>query len=177
MSTSGQTKNDLPFRQIPDYPEIYTPATVIARMIDGLGFRYYWATEGLKEKDLEYRPSDEARTSEETIDHILSLCLAASNTIKETSTKVDISAMGFDEKRRLTLETLKKASDLLHQNPDMDLESKIFKTGKLEFPFWNIINGQLSDALWHVGQVVSFRRSSGNPINPNVSVFSGVLVE
>lgn len=46
-----------------------------------------------------------------------------------------------------------------------------------EFPFWNMLNGPIADALWHVGQVVSFRRSSGNPFNSKVSVFSGKVRE
>ena len=47
---------------IPDTPTTYTAATVAARLVDGLGFRYFWATEGLTEKDLNYKPSAEART-------------------------------------------------------------------------------------------------------------------
>jgi len=65
--------SDLPYFQIPDYPESYSAYTVAARVIDGLGFRYYWATEGLTEKDLVYRPSEEARSMLETIDHIQNL--------------------------------------------------------------------------------------------------------
>ena len=33
--------------------------------------------------------------------------------------------------------------------------------------------GPIADALWHVGQVVTFRRSSGNPFNSKASVFTG----
>lgn len=40
-----------------------------------------------------------------------------------------------------------------------------------------MLNGPIADALWHVGQVVSFRRSSGNPFNSKVSVFSGKVRE
>jgi len=52
----------------------------------------------------------------------------------------------------------------------------IFEQGsnKSEFPFWNLINGPISDALWHVGQVVSFRRGSGNPLPNGVNVLTGV---
>ena len=42
-----------------------------------------------------------------------------------------------------------------------------------EFPFWNLINGPISDAIYHVGQIVSFRRTSGNPIEKGVNVFLG----
>lgn len=74
---------ELPFYSIPPAAEHYTAANSISRMIEGLGFRYYWATEGL-------------------------------------------------------------------------------------------INGPITDAIYHTGQVVSFRRTSGNPIPKGVNVFLGV---
>jgi hypothetical protein len=42
-----------------------------------------------------------------------------------------------------------------------------------DFPFWNLINGPIADAIYHCGQIVSYRRSSVNPSNPKVSVFTG----
>jgi hypothetical protein len=41
---------------------------------------------------------------------------------------------------------------------DEDL-TKLKLAGK---PFWHMINGPLSDALTHVGQINSFRRINGN---------------
>jgi hypothetical protein len=43
----------------------------------------------------------------------------------------------------------------------------------MSFPFWNQINGPISDALWHCGQVVMNRRASGNPLQKGVNVFIG----
>lgn len=80
----------------------------------------------------------------------------------------------------MTLENLKTASDLLktagRRLEDCDI---VFVNGdaKAEFPFWNMLNGPIADALWHTGQVVSFRRSSGNPFNSKASVFSGTVRE
>ena len=42
-----------------------------------------------------------------------------------------------------------------------------------EYEFWHIVNGQISDAIYHSGQIVYNRRAAGNPINPSVSVFMG----
>ena len=42
------------YYEIPDYPSEYNECTVVARLIDGLGFRYYWATEGLRDEDLAF---------------------------------------------------------------------------------------------------------------------------
>lgn len=170
------TKNKEDFYyNIPEAPKTYTAGTVISRAIDGLGFRYYWATFGLTEKDLNYKPSKEARTSEETIDHILSL----SQTILNSALKVPNGAsqpeMTYTEKRNKTLENLQKASVIFRDTQDLSEHKVLFKRGEkiIEFPFWNQINGPISDALWHTGQIVSFRRASGNPFPKGVSVFRG----
>ena len=74
MALHSNAQNpSVPYREIPDYPDKYTAGTATARMIDGLGFRFYWATDGLSQKDLDYRPSDMARSSEETVDHVYNL--------------------------------------------------------------------------------------------------------
>ncbi len=167
------------YYQIPDTPAVYTAATVAARMVDGLGFRYYWATEGLTEKDLAYRPSDSARTSLETIQHIEGLTSILLNAVNKRSTNFNTptSNLSFAELRDKTLQNIQQASELLKQ-PGADLAEMdmIFERGnnKQEYPFWNLINGPVADALWHVGQVVSFRRASGNPLPAGVSVLRGV---
>ena len=44
-------------------------------------------------------------------------------------------------------------------------------------PVWHLFNGPIDDAISHVGQITSFRRSAGNPINPFVNVFMGKTKE
>jgi len=174
---------NLPYRVIPEYPEVYTPETVAARMIDGLGFRYYWATEGLTEKDLAYKPSAEARTTDETIDHILGLSLTIVNaSMNQPNTfPRQEESLTFEQKRARTLEHLAHASQVLKDQPanTLDHNKVIFtnENGSSEFPYWNMINGPIADAIYHTGQVVSFRRASGNPINPNIRVFLGTVRE
>jgi hypothetical protein len=169
----------LPYYEIPNYPEKYTAESVAARMIDGVGFRFYWATEGLRPEDLKFRPTPEARTSEETIDHILGLSTVIINSLKNevnTRTGEETSALSFEIKRHKTLENLKMASDILKLGKGKLEDYKIvFKNGdkSTEYPFWNQINGPIEDAVWHVGQVVSFRRSSGNPFSSKASVLTG----
>lgn len=180
QETMKNSSSDLPYYEIPSAPEAYTPSSVAARMIDGLGFRYYWVTEGLRPEDLVYKPSEDARTSEETIDHIYGLSKMIVNTIKGLPTiRVEEEEISFEEKRKQTLEMLAEAAMILRENPDLN-ELKIVFEGtsrSSSFPFWNLINGPIADAIWHCGQVVSFRRSSGNPFNSNVSVFSGTVKE
>ncbi|MCF6224433.1 MAG: hypothetical protein L3J34_11990 [Flavobacteriaceae bacterium] len=166
----------LPFYEIPEYPENYNQGTVAARMVEGLGFRYYWATEGLRDVDLNYKPGDDARTTEETIDHILGLSNVIVNaTLQKPNGKTDFSELTFNEKRKLTLENFKKSADILRNSTDLNPFKIIFiRDGKTTaYPFWNQINGPIEDAVWHCGQVVLLRRSSGNPYNSKASVFSG----
>lgn len=176
---SGQDKT-LPYYEIPAYPENFSAGTVASRVIDGLGFRFYWATEGLREEDLAYKPSGESRTSEETIEHIYDMSLMIYNaTRKVVNVPKEGPKPSFAEMRKGTLENLKAASDILRKCQDKDLnEFKVmFKRGDsiTEFPFWNHLNGPIADCLWHVGQIVAFRRSSGNPFTDKVSVFSGTV--
>ncbi len=172
---------DLPYYQIPDYPEEYTANSVAARMVDGLGFRYYWATEGLRPEDLAFKPNQEARTTEATLNHILGLTRILLNSVKKLPSgalKID-PELSFAEKRQQTLINIKTASDILKASKPSTLkEYKIIFNGTepaTEYPFWNLINGPIADAIWHVGQVVSFRRSSGNPFNSKASVLRGKL--
>jgi hypothetical protein len=176
----AQDNNKPDYYQIPDYPEKYTAETVVARMIDGLGFRYYWGTDSLTEKDLNFKPSEAARTSGETIDHIYGLSKVIVNaTLKKVNDRSEEPEYTFEEKRNRTLQNFKTASDLLkacESNCLIDM-TLIFKgnNGQSEFPFWNNINGPIADAIWHVGQIVTHRRTSGNPFNSNVSVLRGKL--
>jgi hypothetical protein len=164
---------NLPYYEIPDYPESFTAGTISARMLDGLGFRYYWATEGLRQEDLNFRPSDDARTSGETIDHIFGLSKMIVNATLKKANGTDevLSEMTFVQKRQKTLENIKIAADILRTSKDVSEYKLIF--GEREIPFWNSINGPIEDAVWHCGQVVLLRRSSGNPYNSKASVFSG----
>jgi len=173
---TSNAQEKLPYYEIPEVPEEFTAGTVVSRMIDGLGFRYYWATEGLRSVDLSFKPSVEARTSLETIEHIHGLTNVILNSVtKQTNTNVKLPKMSFPELREKTLIKLQKASAVLRNSADISEFKIIFERGdgNSEFPFWNQINGPISDALWHVGQVISFRRSSGNPYNSKASVFSG----
>jgi uncharacterized damage-inducible protein DinB len=173
----------LPYHEIPSAPETYTAGNVIGRLVDGLGFRYYWATKGLHEKDLNYQPSEQGRTINETLDHIYGLSLTIVNAPQSMVNErpANWSDMTFQEKRKQTLLNFQKASELIKSGAESDMKDYkvIFKRGEnqSEFPFWNMINGPISDAIWHTGQVVLLRRAAGNPINPKVSVFAGKLRE
>ena len=176
--TSQVSESQLPYYEIPDYPETYTAGTVAARMVDGLGFRYYWATDSLRPEDLAYKPNDEARTTLETIDHIYGLSKVIVNaTLQKPNIRLD-EDLTFVEKRKKTLENIKTAADILRASDDLSKFDMVFQRengNNSEFPFWNNINGPIADAIWHCGQVVVLRRSSGNPFTSKVSLLRGRL--
>jgi len=153
------------FNRIPPYPDSISGTTVLVRLLDGLGFRFCWSTEGLSEDDYGFRPAPDCMSIEELVKHVWGLmnwvCLS----------------MGLDEFKRgddiaitrgHVLEIIHTLREELISMSDGNLK-EITIRGK---PFWHIINGPLSDALTHVGQINSFRRLAGNP-TPKASVFTG----
>jgi len=173
--TFAQERN-FPYREIPTAPEQYTAANVASRMIDGLGFRYYWASEGLREEDLDFKPSMEARSTEETLRHIYDMSLLIRNVTMQTQDAPE-KPKDYADLRRLTLDNLKAASDQLKSYSDDEMSKLVITFGRgnnaRSFSFWYLINGQIADCLTHTGQVISFRRSSGNPVSDKISVFTG----
>ncbi len=169
---------ELPYQQIPDYPAEYTSGAIVARMVDGLGFRYYWATDGLTQEDLDFQPTEEGRSVLETLQHIYGMSEMIKNApeAKPNVRPMDLE-YSFEELRKMTLENLQTASTLYSsmKSGDFDAAKVIFQRGDVQsdFPYWNMLNGMLSDCIYHTGQVTMMRRMSGNPINPNISVFRG----
>ena len=178
LSINAQTDKkeiDLPFSEIGEYPTDFSQANIISRMIEGLGYRYYWATKSLTENDLNYKSSEDARSTIQIIEHIYSLTMMISSSFEKKEFKFTSVTYNYDELRTKTLLKLKYIHDELRSNPDFSQLFIKFERGgtKMEFPFWNQINGPISDALWHCGQVVMNRRSSGNPLQSGVNVFVG----
>ncbi len=174
------SQDNLPFYEISNYPESYSEAEIVGRMIDGLGFRYYWATEGLTEKDLNFRLPNDSRSSIETVVHIYDLSNMILNTaLNLPIEKKSIEGMEFKEIREKTLFNLKESSDIFKKTKNFDNHNIIFlrDSKKVEFPFWNQLNGPIEDAVWHCGQIVAYRRASGNPISKKISVFTGKVSE
>ena len=183
VATNMQEKEALPYHQIPDYPADYESGNVAARMVDGLGYRYYWATKDLRPEDLAYQPSADAQNAAQTMEHLYGLSLVIMNATKGLPNvrPMDFPDYSFEERRAATLRNLKVASDNLKGKKDKNLEgyTVIFQRGgnTSEFPFWNLINGPIADAIYHTGQIVSFRRTTGNPVQTGVNVFMGKTKE
>ena len=175
-SAAAQDKS-LPFHEIPNHSEDFSAGSLASRVIDGLGFRYYWATEGLREQDLNFKPSSDSRTSLQTLEHIYEMSILIVNATEE---KVNVPGqdkkLPFSEMRRVTLENFQKASSILKNASDDQMKKFNFvyqlNDKQIKYPFWNLVNGPIEDCIWHLGQIVSFRRSSGNPFK-EVDLFLG----
>lgn len=179
LNAQNDMNTALPYHEIPEAPQDYTSGNVIARTIDGLGYRYYWASDSLTQKDLNYKPSEDARSLFETLEHLHGLSQVIANAPQNITNirggeKVERT---YETLRKETLENFKKASDILRGKDAEAVASYeiVFQNGENTFsaPFWNMLNGPIGDALWHAGQLVVMRRASGNPINPKVNVFNG----
>ncbi len=172
-------QEELPLHEIPKAPDDISSANVIARMVQGLGYRYYWASKDLTETDLSYRPSKEASSSVETLEHIYGLAQVIRNTALSQASERPLTNVPKDyhSLRAQTLAYLNEANQLFLNKSEAEIAQMkvIFKRGEQQssFPVWNLLNGPLADAIYHTGQVVSFRRSSGNPIQKGVNVFIG----
>lgn len=178
LQSQEANEEPIPYREIPENPANYTAGTVVSRMVDGLGFRYYWATHGLTAEDLLYKPSETNRTIGETVDHIYNLSRVIYNSaIKKPNDRTGSQEtnLSFEAKRALTLKNFKQASEIFIKLKDLKDNKVVFITpsGAREYPFWNQINGPIEDAVWHCGQIVALRRANGNPFDSKVSVFQG----
>ena len=168
---SQEKKRDLPYYEVPDYPKEFTAGTLAARMVDALGFRFYWASDSLTEKDLVYKANTDGRSSMETMAHIYDLSkIIVNSTLKQANSR-DKEELSYDDLRHKTLNNLKTASNILKESADISQYKIIF--GEQEIPFWNQVNGPIADAIWHCGQLVVYRRTTGNPMNPKVNHFTG----
>ena len=175
----NEMSSDIPYYDIPDAPENFTAGNLVGRMIDGLGYRYFWATEGLTDEDIEYRVSEDSRTLRETLDHIYGLskvCLNAGSNSPNVRPAPE-EDLTWVELREKTLEVIAEASQHFKNISGDDIQNSkmIFKRGEnqSEFPIWNLLNGPLADAIYHTGQIVALRRAAGNPVSPLMNVFSG----
>lgn len=178
--TLSAQESGLPYADISETPEEFTIGNFASRMVDGLGFRFYWATEKLTAENIAYRPSEEARSIEETIDHIVSLTTILKNAVmkRPTTFPIDLEGPDFWDKRAMILDNIEDASAILANSEPADFEEYemtfVYPDGNsVTHPFWNLINGPIEDAVWHTGQVVSMRRAAGNPFDGKVSVLRG----
>lgn len=162
-----------PFQSLPNPPNNLSAGTVLARLVDGIGFRYRIATEGLTANEINFRPTEESRDMMELLLHIYQLINWTSTAFACPYTAKE-ELGNFENLRKETLELCQLFSGFLADLSDDTIEkvSVYLKRKNEHFSFWYLIHGPLADALTHIGQVNSWRRIAGNPI-PRISPFTG----
>ena len=150
---------------IPEAPDTVSGATVLVRLIDGLGFRFRWATENLNDNDYIYKSGNRSMNIAELIEHIWGLI----NWIR-------LSVTGIKQERPDNIDAVRNSIiNMIIELREIFLsmsEDDLARIEIYEHSFWHIVNGPLADALTHVGQINMLRRLSGNP-TPDVNVFTG----
>ena len=166
-----ENHQELPFEDISKTPTELTATNTILRMVEGLAFRYRWATENLSEENIKFRPHPTSMSIEDVNSHIFDLVDSTFRVFGgEKQNKETLNS--FQDIRESNLYLLKKLVNLLREMNDSEL-AEMEKNTSRKLPFWYWINGPLADALTHVGQITSWRRISGNPQLKGVNVFIG----
>ena len=62
---------NIPYESVETYPEKISATAIMIRMLDGLGFRFRYATEGFTLQDYQFSPGHDCRTIGEIIEHYL----------------------------------------------------------------------------------------------------------
>lgn len=158
-------KDELPFHHIDSYPVQVTGTSVLVRLLDALGFRFRWATQGLTDQDYGFSPGQGVMSIEELVGHIWGL-----------TNWVSMAVLDQGEKRpEAPQEQRVHALQMLHRLREqfMALDDHALAEITIDgHPFWHILNGPLADALTHVGQINVLRRLAGNP-TPKAGLFTG----
>ena len=162
---------EMPFEDISKTPNDLTATNTLLRMVEGLAFRYRWATENLSEENIKFKPHPTSMSVEEVNAHIFDLVDSTNRVFGGEKQNKD-SLNSFHKLRIKSLNILADLSERLKEMSDEDL-SEIEKNTSRKLPFWYWINGPLADALTHVGQITSWRRIAGNPQLKGINVFIG----
>ena len=154
------------YRTIGAYPPRQDANGVFMRLIDGLGYRFYWATEGLRPADYVFSPGAGCMSIGDLIGHVWGLA----NWVQE-----HVTGAGAGTRPADPAEQRARALEILHtiRTHVGTIDGRALWELRInDHPVWHLVNGPLSDALTHTGQIASFRRLNGNPV-PRHSVFRG----
>ena len=155
------------FRSVRQYPDKEDANGIVMRLIDGLGYRFYWATEGLKTDDYTFSPGSGCQTIGELVGHVWGLVnwihMHVCPEAPSLSRPEDIQ-----DRRDHIFDILYQIRTAVHRMDSPGLLQLTIEGN----PFWHIINGPLSDALTHTGQITAFRRLNGNVVQAH-HVFLG----
>ena len=164
------------YDSLPEAPSEISAANILMRMVDGLGFRYAYATNGLTQDFFDYSCCESSMSGGQLMKHIYQLSFWIGTTLK-IELKYDKTIETVDGYRNATLAIIEKISDRISGITNKELqETQLYlKRTDTHYSFWFLINGPIADALTHVGQILTWRRMAGNPIE-RISPLSGKLM-
>jgi len=145
------------YHTLPRAPDHITAANVIARILAGIGFRFYWVTDALTQKTYEFQPGPDARSILETVDHIWELLNWLYRAMDAKGTPKPAGALPL---REATLDLIARLEEAFSEMEQEELAA----IQVLKEPFWPVLNGPLSDVLTHIGQIAMMRRMAGSPV-------------
>jgi hypothetical protein len=138
------------------YPQ--NAAGILARLVDTMGYRLYWALAQLP-ADLRARdPGENHLTIDGLLGHIRGMLGECSQAL------VGSSAPDLPEDDIAAIYAL---ADHLARGLSQVENRQLFAVTLDGRPLWSLINGQLSDILTHIGQINSLRRMFGHPVPPH----------
>ena len=153
------------------YDSISIPApspegnALLAHLIDGAGFRFRRATEGLTDNVAAFEPPNGAMGLQALMHHMRDLAAVVGGAVDSAGPNHDAS--GLDALRLATLEHLEAASAAVRSKSADELRAiELRLSDELNGNLMNLVHGPLSDFLTHVGQVNFVRRLAGNPAPP-----------
>lgn len=153
----------LDYDRVDEYPKRVNAVTVVLRLLDGLGFRFYWATYKLDEDDFEFTPAEGGNSIGWMVSHIWGLLNWVYLNIRGEQA---IQPPSRVDQRNHVLDLIRTIREDFTRMSDEQLAEVRIE----DLPFWHIINGPISDALSHVGQINMARRLMGKP-TPEANVF------
>lgn len=156
------------YSKLPDAPGDAGGASVLNHVLDSLGFRFYWATEGLGDADLGFSPGEGAMTLGRQMAHVKRLLQWTDVALQSRSEMVDEVETDFASMRDGVFEAL---DGLKARVADMG-EEGLLGVEVFGFPFWNLVAGPVTDCIAHVGQINVYRRLLGKPA-PRINYFAG----
>lgn len=165
------------FAEISSYPSQYNMASIVSRMLDGAGFRYYWATEDLTQEQLMEKPGNGSRSLYQIMNHIYNMVDFVGNSLEGNTTSFPEKEHGlsFEELRQQTLARIESAKIACANMDEATLEEQKIKLtvggNSMQFDAWHLFNGPLPDLYHHIGQVMLLRRILGNPLPAGVEPF------
>jgi len=149
----------VPFYKIPDPPAAASAGAILGRLADAIGFRFRWATEGIRDADLPFKPAADCWSLAQLIDHIADLLEPVAKAVGARQHPPLAQQAGFVALRARILDLSAGLSARFKAMPDADLAGA--SAGKLSV--WTMVNGNLADILTHIGQILSWRRLAGSP--------------